>query len=195
MLRIDTNEEADEGSGRMSRVSIGEEGNITGGGGFGSLFGAKKGKKYMKALNNSPKVGGRFEDGVGSLASLMLSSKVNTIDKTKTISVTLYGEDVRDAFESSEAIGQCVSFFPRDINEILKNRHGTVMGCILLVDISGFTKLSSALCAQGSNGIDMLRKITDNSFAQFVECVYLHGGDGTSSFLHLSTFSSHPFPT
>jgi hypothetical protein len=114
---------------------------------------------------------------------------VNTIDKkNQKYAITLYGEDVRDAFGTSESIGQCVSFFPRDINEILKERHGTVLGCILFIDISGFTKLSSALCTQGSNGIDLLRQITDNSFAQFVECVYLHGGDG--NFPPLSSFSS-----
>lgn len=213
MLRIDppaASEKEDEenlegSSGRLqsSGTTSGHHsgtGSGTGSGGFQNLFNGNKAKKYLQVSYLSPKAGVRFDDGRGSLVSLMLSSKVNTIEKSKKISVTLYGEDVRDAFQTSEAIGQCVSFFPRNINEILKDRHGTMPGCILLVDISGFTKLSSALCTQGSNGIDLLRKITDNSFAQFVECVYLHGGDGRShysvSFLFfylssLSTRSSH----
>lgn len=116
------------------------------------------------------------EGGGGSLASLILSSKIQCIEK-KPFSLTLFGEDVQHAFATSEAIGQCVSFCPRDLDKILKKGKGVVIGCILLVDISGFTKLSSALCTQGASGIDLLRKITDNSFAQFVECVYMYGGD------------------
>jgi hypothetical protein len=137
-----------------------------------------------RGRNYSPSLGplqtrAKYEEEIGSLASLMLSSTIHSTDmKKKRFPITLFGEDVRHAFGTSEALGQCVSFCPRYLDHLLKDGHGTVMGCILLVDISGFTKLSSALCTQGSTGIDMLRKITENSFAQFVECVYLHGGDG-----------------
>jgi class 3 adenylate cyclase len=50
-------------------------------------------------------------------------------------------------------------------------------GYFLLADISGFTKLSSTLCAQGSKGLDKLRSITHNSFRSFIDIILIHGGD------------------
>jgi class 3 adenylate cyclase len=50
-------------------------------------------------------------------------------------------------------------------------------GFFLLADISGFTKLSSTLCAQGSKGLDKLRSITNNSFRSFIDIILMHGGD------------------
>jgi len=50
-------------------------------------------------------------------------------------------------------------------------------GYFLLADISGFTKLSSQLCAQGSKGLDKLRSITNSSFRSFIDIILVHGGD------------------
>lgn len=52
-----------------------------------------------------------------------------------------------------------------------------VTGACLLVDISGFTKLSSSFCMNGINGLDELHKITNGFLAHLVSLVYSHGGD------------------
>ena len=48
----------------------------------------------------------------------------------------------------------------------------------MLVDISGFTKLSAALCTQGSTGLDSLHSAINGYLGKCVEIVYAHGGDG-----------------
>ncbi len=118
-------------------------------------------------------------------------------------SFSVYSADVKQVIENNENSSDCLSFCPRYLERYLQTKlsksvssrgvnqfQGEKRGhkvesegfsrhdCLLLVDISGFTKLSSTLCTQGPSGIDRLRKITDHSLAQFVECVYLSGGDG-----------------
>ena len=51
-------------------------------------------------------------------------------------------------------------------------------GTCMLVDISGFTKLSAALCTQGSTGLDSLHSAINGYLGKCVEIVYAHGGDG-----------------
>eukprot|EP01032_Pedospumella_encystans_P018071 gene18071-20584_t len=50
-------------------------------------------------------------------------------------------------------------------------------GVCLLVDISGFTKLSGAFCAQGKDGIDGLQLATNGFMGKLVEIIYSFGGD------------------
>lgn len=52
-----------------------------------------------------------------------------------------------------------------------------IYGVCLLVDISGFTKLSGAFCAQGKNGIDGLQLATNGFMGKLVEIIYSYGGD------------------
>jgi hypothetical protein len=61
-------------------------------------------------------------------------------------------------------------------------------GFCMLADISGFTQLSSQLCAIGAKGLDKLRKIIDGYFKSLVETIYAWGGDGK---LMPSIFSLH----
>ena len=51
-------------------------------------------------------------------------------------------------------------------------------GTCMLVDISGFTKLSAALCTQGSSGLDQLHAVISGYLGECVRIVYAHGGDG-----------------
>ena len=48
---------------------------------------------------------------------------------------------------------------------------------VLLVDISGFTKLSGSFCKMGKSGIDDLQKATNGYMGQLVQVIYNHGGD------------------
>jgi len=50
-------------------------------------------------------------------------------------------------------------------------------GVCLLVDISGFTKLSSQFCDQGKAGIDDLQLATNGFMGQLVDIIYKFGGD------------------
>ena len=74
------------------------------------------------------------------------------------------------------------------INRVLKQFHhfGTTdiepssfffHGACLLVDISGFTRLSGEFCAQGKNGIDDLQLATNGFMGKLVEIIYECGGD------------------
>ena len=72
------------------------------------------------------------------------------------------------------------SFIPNIITSIPDiNRNSSISfdGYFLLADISGFTKLSSKLCCQGSVGLDKLRSIINNSFRLFIDIIIMHGGD------------------
>ena len=50
-------------------------------------------------------------------------------------------------------------------------------GVCLLADISGFTSLSSAFCAEGLNGLDQLQQATSGYLGQLVKIIYAYGGD------------------
>lgn len=52
-----------------------------------------------------------------------------------------------------------------------------IHGVCLLVDISGFTKLSSEYCSQGKSGIDSLQLATNGFMGKLVEIIYSFGGD------------------
>jgi hypothetical protein len=87
----------------------------------------------------------------------------------------------------------CHAFVPVSLVDVLRGGiFQSLFGCCLLVDISGFTNLSSTLCEEGVGGLDKLRSITDNSLGKFVECIYESGGDGKindSNFRQKLTFS------
>ena len=54
----------------------------------------------------------------------------------------------------------------------------SVTGACVLIDISGFTKLSNSLCQKGSSGLDRLHSATDVYLGYFSDTVYQYGGDG-----------------
>lgn len=52
-----------------------------------------------------------------------------------------------------------------------------IFGACLLVDISGFTKLSSQFCARGADGIDDLQKQINGYLGELAAIIYAFGGD------------------
>ena len=52
-----------------------------------------------------------------------------------------------------------------------------IRGVCLLVDISGFTKLSAEFCSLGKEGIDGLQLATNGYMGKLVEIIYSFGGD------------------
>jgi class 3 adenylate cyclase len=80
-----------------------------------------------------------------------------------------------------------VSFVPKILtNKLLELSHQDQAltptsykfdGICLLVDISGFTRLSGQYCAKGKDGIDGLQKATNGYMGQLVNIIYEHGGD------------------
>ena len=54
-------------------------------------------------------------------------------------------------------------------------------GACMLVDISGFSKFSGAMCSKGVTGLDELRKATNGFLGHFVKTVYEYNGDGECS--------------
>ena len=54
----------------------------------------------------------------------------------------------------------------------------TFFAACVLVDISGFTKLSSGFCQNGSQGLDDLHNTTSSFLGIFSDTIYEYGGDG-----------------
>eukprot|EP00602_Paraphysomonas_sp_CaronLab_P013173 CAMPEP_0185042570 /NCGR_PEP_ID=MMETSP1103-20130426/42430_1 /TAXON_ID=36769 /ORGANISM="Paraphysomonas bandaiensis, Strain Caron Lab Isolate" /LENGTH=463 /DNA_ID=CAMNT_0027582665 /DNA_START=415 /DNA_END=1802 /DNA_ORIENTATION=- len=92
--------------------------------------------------------------------------------------VTTFEPGNDSSLTSAFAVEQCASFCPSHLSSVPPIGNSWFFnGCCMLADISGFTELSSALCAEGAVGLDKLRLITDHSFAKFVNIIYSHGGD------------------
>ena len=86
---------------------------------------------------------------------------------------------VEHADTSPELTNQLLSFCPRYWNLLPGVGSSRNMdACVMLVDITGFTKLSSKLCAEGSKGIDKLRLVTNSTLAHFINTIYSFDGDG-----------------
>lgn len=89
---------------------------------------------------------------------------------------------------NSAGLEQLLSFCPNIVLEHLKKVETLesaakatrieFQGSCMLVDISGFTKFSSQMCARGVAGLDDLRKVTDDFLGFYVHTIYEFGGDG-----------------
>lgn len=64
----------------------------------------------------------------------------------------------------------------------------SLFGTVLVIDLSGFTKLSAELCDQGAAGLDELRQLINLYIGNFVDIITASGGDGMV-FLDLNPFS------
>eukprot|EP01032_Pedospumella_encystans_P031191 gene31191-35207_t len=90
-------------------------------------------------------------------------------------------EDKKDKMEMEAAL----CFVPEMLVEYLNKRNIRKLeptsffmhGVCLLVDISGFTKLSGQFCDQGKGGIDDLQLATNGFMGQLVDIIYAFGGD------------------
>ena len=74
------------------------------------------------------------------------------------------------------------SFLPNALISALKGgplspRSDAFRGCCMLADISGFTKFSGDMCAQGARGLDKLHRLANEFFHYIVEIVYENNGD------------------
>ena len=63
-------------------------------------------------------------------------------------------------------------------DELSPSRSWTKPGACMLVDISGFTRLSGELCSFGVAGLDELRQVTSSYLSKLLHLVYSNGGDG-----------------
>ena len=73
-----------------------------------------------------------------------------------------------------------VEFINRNVHRkknVLEPTSYFIQGVCLLVDISGFTKLSGEYCSQGKGGIDDLQRATNGFMGKLVEIIYQFGGD------------------
>ena len=55
--------------------------------------------------------------------------------------------------------------------------HQPVIGCIMIVDISGFTKFSSNMCSKGAGGLDQLHSLAESFFQIIINRIYEYDGD------------------
>ena len=65
----------------------------------------------------------------------------------------------------------------RNGNEKIEPASFFIIGVCLLVDISGFTKMSEQFCDDGKGGIDSLQVATNEYMGTLVDVIYSHGGD------------------
>ncbi len=87
--------------------------------------------------------------------------------------------------EDGKKIDPALCFVPEMLMDYLNKNNIHVLepasffmhGVCLLVDISGFTKLSGQFCDQGKAGIDDLQLATNGFMGQLVDIIYTFGGD------------------
>lgn len=68
-------------------------------------------------------------------------------------------------------------------DEVAPSRSWTQHGACMLVDISGFTRLSGELCSFGVAGLDELRHVTSSYLSELLHLVYSNGGDGEFQYI------------
>mmetsp|Transcript_31979 Transcript_31979/g.70463 ORF Transcript_31979/g.70463 Transcript_31979/m.70463 type:complete len:1525 (+) Transcript_31979:162-4736(+) len=104
-------------------------------------------------------------------------------------SETTFGEEEvhvpsKDQEKLFEHLSSVRSFLPiRLIEQLTSHKFESppssefLQGVLLIVDISGFTRLSGRYCAEGRQGIDQLQAMINGFIGQLVETVYFHQGD------------------
>ena len=74
------------------------------------------------------------------------------------------------------------SYCPDVLLDTFKNLHQPIatqfFGACILVDISGFTKLSNMFCERGTSGLDDLHMATNEFLGFFADTIYEFDGDG-----------------
>jgi len=89
-------------------------------------------------------------------------------------------EDQADETANSFVPEMLVNFMNKNLHkgkEGLEPASFFINGVCLLVDISGFTKLSGDFCNQGKAGIDELQRATNGYMGMLVEIIYTFGGE------------------
>ena len=113
-----------------------------------------------------------MEDRVNSRESFSITRATNVSSRVGTLEVTEYET-------TPEITDQLLTFCPLYLSLVPGVGSSRMLtGCVMLVDIIGFTMLSSTLCAEGLRGVDKLRLITDNTLAHFINTIYNFDGDG-----------------
>lgn len=94
--------------------------------------------------------------------------------------------------EGIHHIDKVAAFAPDLVVEYLKQKPTALLsnsltppsfqihGACMLIDISGFSKFSAAMCMKGAEGLDELRKTTSGMLGRLVKVVYEYEGDGKS---------------
>ena len=57
----------------------------------------------------------------------------------------------------------------------------SMIGAVMLADISGFSKFAAEMCSQGVRGLNDLHVATNEFLGHIIESIYSYGGDGTFS--------------
>ena len=117
-------------------------------------------KRQREALRKHPASGNSKEtESARAISSFVPNILLSSLHHFKLADETV-SEDARAFMES---VQQSFTWF---------------VGVCMLVDISGFTKLSSTFCSRGSSGLDELHAITSGYLGKLVRIVYFFGGDG-----------------
>lgn len=156
-------------------------------GSYYSQYGSSSGKNSAKepSISFSNKGFGRQRPhhGVGSFSASVGASSRNGAHRAPSFMERMGGGDLAlDLERSREDNLTLLSYCPDILFECNSNFEEPVSvsfkGACVLIDISGFTKLSNSLCQKGSNGLDRLHSATDVYLGYFSDTVYQYGGDG-----------------
>jgi hypothetical protein len=132
---------------------------------------------FVAAGFASPEVGNNSGDFVSRFKQYVGSKHLNEISKSKVMIET--DNDAEDHLS--------VSFCPDLLYEYLQNVQTDPIllpetryfnGALLLVDVSGFTKLSGQLCDMGTTGLDLLQVNMKDYIGRVIDIVYSYNGDG-----------------
>lgn len=154
----------------------------------------------MRILKDNGWIGSRYQtygDHQTLDVQLLLQALSNYYLRVKKLKIStslfnLLGPDV-----DSRGLGKIVPFCPDMLLSYLRHNQFpptdlkassfknidsvpciSFTGACMLVDISGFSKFSGAMCSKGVHGLDELRHATNGFLGHFVRIVYDFDGDG-----------------
>lgn len=87
---------------------------------------------------------------------------------------------------SAESLQLLASFAPdflrllfTDKMRKIRPQHVFLTGCVVIIDVSGFTRLAATAFDHGPSGLDRFRHTISDIFDAYIHIIYSHGGDGT----------------
>lgn len=86
---------------------------------------------------------------------------------------------------SNESLELLASFVPDFLRVLysdkfrkIRPQHVFQTGCVVIIDVSGFTRLAATAFDDGPTGLDKFRHTISDIFDSYINIIYSHGGDG-----------------
>jgi class 3 adenylate cyclase len=146
----------------------------------------------LNSLNSTKASRGSSVHGSSSMGRLSVASGLSAVGGLPSPQSSLSHSSVyadaaaEDAQVKKDlaAVRKLATFLPRELLSVLAESPGELQPAfhtgwrvVMLADISGFTRLSEALCAEGAEGVDKLSDLTSGFMGELIAIVHRYEGD------------------